>query len=345
MSAGHDFSTRLIVWQRGYGRHDLPWQGNRDPYRIWVSEIMLQQTQAATVVGYFERFLQRFPDVGTLAAASLDAVLAEWSGLGYYQRARNLHRAACRIVAAGGVFPTGVAELAALPGVGRSTAAAVSVFSAGTRAAILDGNVRRVLARCFAIEGYPGDPVVAHRLWALAESLLPDADIEAYTQGLMDLGALCCTRYRPRCPECPVREHCLALRQGRVTEWPAPRPRSPVVEQALTWLLIREGRQRLLVRRPARGIWGGLWAPPEPAPGADAVVWCHDVLGLPVVDCGTLPELRHSLTHRRLCILPRCLEVTSLPVTPLPPGYGWFDPAAVAVAGLPAPARKLLVAG
>ncbi len=230
-SCAGDFAHRVIAWQKQSGRHDLPWQQKgsaRDPYRVWLSEIMLQQTQVATVIPYYRRFLARFPDLASLAAAPSEEVMALWSGLGYYARARNLQRAAQLIVAQwSGRFPRRAADIETLPGIGRSTAAAIAVFAFGARAAILDGNVKRVLARVFAIEGFPGEKAVEARLWALAESLLPKRHLVAYTQGLMDLGATLCARSRPRCGECPMASICVARQEARVAELPTPRAKRP----------------------------------------------------------------------------------------------------------------------
>lgn len=223
------FAARLLNWQRTHGRHDLPWQASREPYRIWLSEIMLQQTQVETVIPYYLRFLQRFPDLPALAAASLEDVLALWSGLGYYARARNLHRAAREVRDQhDGQFPRTAAEIANLPGIGRSTAAAIAAFAHGERAAILDGNVKRVLCRVFGVEGFPGSAAVDRELWALAERLLPEAEIGRYIQAQMDLGATVCTRSRPACGRCPFAADCIAQRSGRIAELPTPRPRKAV---------------------------------------------------------------------------------------------------------------------
>ncbi|MCH2221614.1 MAG: A/G-specific adenine glycosylase, partial [Dechloromonas sp.] len=213
MTAPHRFTEQLITWQKVAGRHDLPWQNTRDAYRIWLSEIMLQQTQVGTVIPYYLRFLDSFPTVEALAAAPIEAVIEHWAGLGYYARARNLHRCAQQVATHfGGKFPANANELAELPGIGRSTAAAVAAFAFGQRAAILDGNVKRVLCRQFGIDGFPGQAAIHRKLWDLAESLLPEGDIERYTQGLMDLGATLCTRSRPRCDDCPVAAGCVARR-------------------------------------------------------------------------------------------------------------------------------------
>src|SRR5574341_1248690 len=248
------FAAKLVAWQRRHGRHDLPWQGTRDPYRRWLSEVMLQQTQVAAVIPYYKRFLRRFPTVSALAAASEDAVLRLWSGLGYYARGRNLLSAA-RKISRGGGFPRTAAQIAELPGVGRSTAAAVAVFAYGERAAILDGNVKRVLARVFGV----GEE---RKLWPLAQRLLPRGGIETYTQALMDLGATVCTR-NPDCGAYPVRADCVARKTGRTAELPAPRARKTLPLRKATWFVYRHDGSVLLERRPSSGIWGGLWCFPE----------------------------------------------------------------------------------
>ncbi|HZX26470.1 MAG TPA: A/G-specific adenine glycosylase, partial [Telluria sp.] len=227
--ADPEFSAAVIAWQRAHGRHTLPWQNTRDAYRVWLSEIMLQQTQVAAVLGYYARFLERFPDVFELARAPSEDVMAHWSGLGYYTRARNLHACAKRVVEEyGGVFPADPALLAQLPGIGRSTAAAIAAFSYGARAAILDGNVKRVFARVFGIDAYPGEKKVEDALWARAEALLPADGIESYTQGLMDLGATLCTRGTPACERCPLAQRCVALATGRTAELPVRKPKKAV---------------------------------------------------------------------------------------------------------------------
>ncbi|MFC5301884.1 A/G-specific adenine glycosylase [Azospira restricta] len=337
----NDFAARLVAWQKRHGRHDLPWQRTRDPYRIWLSEIMLQQTQVATVIPYYARFLARFPDLASLAAAPLAAVLELWAGLGYYARARNLHRCAQAIVAGhGGNFPESAALIAELPGIGKSTAAAIAAFAFGERGAILDGNVKRVLARCFGVDGFPGQAAVERELWALAESLLPAADIEAYTQGQMDLGATLCTRGKPRCGECPLRGLCVAERDGRQGELPAARPAKAVPERESTVTLFVAGDRVLLERRPPSGIWGGLLAPPEGQPPELAARFGLRPLGA----AEALPALKHAFTHFRLTLQPwRC------PVAAPPPAacdaaaaLEWVAIDAAASAALPAPVRKLL---
>src|SRR3954466_819427 len=248
------FAQKLIAWQRRHGRHDLPWQGTTDPYRIWLSEVMLQQTQVSTVIPYYQRFLRKYPTVRALASASEEEVLELWSGLGYYARGRNLHKAA-RIIARGG-FPRTAQKIAELPGVGRSTAAAIAAFAHGERAAILDGNVKRVLARCFLLSD-------KERMWQMAGALLPRRGIERYTQALMDLGATVCTRVNPRCTACPVAGDCKARKCGRIAHFPPPRARREVPQREATWLVLRRNGAVRVERRPSPGIWGGLWCFPE----------------------------------------------------------------------------------
>ena len=267
MSSQPTFAARLIAWQETHGRHDLPWQQTRDTYRIWLSEIMLQQTQVGTVIPYYLRFLDRFPDIATLAAATQADVLGYWAGLGYYARGRNLHRAAQLIVSEhAGRFPAAAEQIAELPGIGRSTAAAIAAFAFGARGAILDGNVKRVLTRVFGIEGFPGKPAVERELWALAESLLPENGIEIYTQGIMDLGATLCTRSRPDCGECPMRGLCVAEREGSQARLPTAKPSRQIPERQSTVSIFFDGSSVLLERRPPTGIWGGLLALPEGTP-------------------------------------------------------------------------------
>jgi len=312
------FASTLIAWQARHGRHDLPWQGTRDPYRIWLSEVMLQQTQVATVVPYYERFLKKYPTVATLAAASEDDVLTLWAGLGYYARGRNLH-AAARIIAEQG-FPQSQQEMADLPGVGRSTAAAIAAFAFGKRAAILDGNVKRVLSRRFGVEGEAD-------LWTLAERLLPDIGIEAYTQALMDLGATVCTRAKPRCDACPVRGSCRARKHDLISKFPAPRPRKPLPQKEVVWLVLRHGGEVLLEKRPAPGIWGGLWCFPEAEKDENGT---------------RLEPLEHGFTHFRLRIHPLVREIKRKPQRIESPGRIWLDLADAADAAIPTPVRKLI---
>jgi A/G-specific adenine glycosylase len=338
-----DFSGRLIAWHRRHGRHDLPWQRTRDPYPVWLSEIMLQQTQVGTVIPYYERFLARFPDVAGLARSSPEAVLRLWAGLGYYSRARNLHRAARTIVDEhGGVFPRTRDALEALPGIGRSTAAAIAVIAFGAREAILDGNVKRVLARHFAVGGFAGTQAVQKRLWALGESLLPARGVETYTQALMDLGATICTRSSPACGHCPIASSCVALARGRVDAFPAPRPRrsSPVRPVAML-VLLRDGKV-LLKKRPPAGIWGGLWSFPELPVDGDVGAHCAAQLGCEVDSPVALEPLRHSFTHFTLDIRPFRCDVQRVKSRAAQPGMAWFTLKQVANGAVPAPVGKLL---
>ena len=307
---------------------------------MWLSEIMLQQTQVSAVIPYYERFLRRFPDVGTLAAASQDEVLKFWSGLGYYARGRNLHAAAQQIVAQKG-FPETAEGIAELPGIGRSTAAAIAAFSFGERAAILDGNVKRVLARCNGIEGWPGERAVEARLWKLAEGLLPGKQIQVYTQALMDLGATLCTRTKPRCDACPVRSGCVARKKGLVGRIPAARPRKLLPEKSATWLLMVFGTDILLEKRPPTGLWGGLWTLPESS-AADVAAECRRRFGCVIADARELEPIEHGFTHFHLHIRPLMCPVRS--VTPLAESEGrmWTDIGEARGAAVPAPVRKLL---
>jgi A/G-specific adenine glycosylase len=333
-----EFARELVLWQRRHGRHGLPWQGTRDPYRIWLSEVMLQQTQVAAVVPYYERFLRRFPTIDLLASASEDEVLRLWSGLGYYARGRNLHAAAKAVVARGS-FPRKLEEIEALPGIGKSTAAAIAAFAFGERAAILDGNVKRVLARFFCIEGWPGDKAVETALWVRANRLLPEREIESYTQGLMDLGATVCTRSAPRCDACPIHISCKARKANRIAEIPAPRPRKALPQKAVTWLVLRHGNEILLEKRPAPGIWGGLWSFPE-APAKNVGGYCSANLGCEVLTKEKLEALEHGFTHFRLRIRPLLCDVRRKDFQP--PERLWLDVDEACGAAVPAPVRTLL---
>jgi len=342
------FSARVVEWQRSHGRHSLPWQQTRDPYRVWLSEIMLQQTQVATVLGYYERFLQRFPDVQALAAASLDDVFALWSGLGYYSRARNLHRCAQAVVAEhGGGFPRSSAQLAALPGIGRSTAAAIAAFCFGERVAILDGNVKRVLSRVLAFDGDLAVAANERELWSRATQLLPHAHIEAYTQGLMDLGATICLQRSPNCLLCPVHVDCVGSRSGRPTDYPVKSRKLKRGRREHVWLWLQWGERVWLAQRPDSGVWAGLWSLPEFDSGEAFDALAADWPG----EGEALPSFTHVLTHLdwRLHPLRWTLPSKLAPAqrkgveARLPAGR-WFDLDEALAAGLPAPLRKLLVA-
>jgi A/G-specific adenine glycosylase len=337
------FALRLVKWQRTHGRHGLPWQGTRDAYRIWLSEVMLQQTQVTTVIPYYERFLADFPDVGALAAAPVQRVLEHWSGLGYYRRAHHVHAAAKAVVDDhGGVFPVNADTLATLPGIGRSTAAAIAVFASGARVAILDGNVKRVLARHRGIAGFPGTANVEARLWEVADSLLPARDVEIYTQALMDLGATVCTRTRPNCAACPVAADCIALDQDRVGELPSPRPRKALPHRELRVLLIERGGEILFERRPPTGIWGGLWSLPELALDEDICAAVKARFAAQVTLRDQLPPIAHGFTHFTLTLHPLRLSARRWPSRAETPGTLWLAPADARGAALPAPIKKLL---
>jgi A/G-specific adenine glycosylase len=344
--SGAGLAQRVVRWQRRHGRHHLPWQRDRDPYRIWLSEVMLQQTQVATVLGYYERFVGRFPDLRALAAAPLDDVLAAWSGLGYYSRARNLHRCAQHLVHAhGGEFPRSAAELARLPGIGRSTAAAIAALAFDERAAILDGNVKRVLARCL---GFGADLSVASNLralWAQAETLLPDREVARYTQGLMDLGATLCTTRNPDCPRCPLAASCAAHRAGRPEAYPVKTRRTPRGRRmhALLWLV--RGDRMWLVQRAPRGVWAGLWSLPE---AASTAAWLAHLEGWPGQG-EALPPIAHALTHFDWQLEPLHWRLPArLPAArlrelsgTLPPGR-WVTREQALQLALPAPIRRLI---
>jgi A/G-specific adenine glycosylase len=337
------FSSRIVSWQLKHGRKDLPWQGTRDAYRIWVSEIMLQQTQVAAVIPYFERFMARFPDARALAAAADDEVMRHWSGLGYYARARNL-LAAARVVVARhrGRFPERFEDLLELPGIGRSTASAIAAFSSGERRAILDGNVKRVLARHHGIAGVVSERAVDNRLWALAESLLPARDIEVYTQGMMDLGATVCTRTRPQCPLCPVRSSCVALRDGRIAELPLRKKAKPVPVRGTMMMVVVSKGEVLLDKRPAKGIWGGLWSLPEAPEGTDVEAWCASALGVAPARVEALPPFTHGFTHFRLEIAPWRVDVGRRGGAAGEGARMWLALDEARGAALPAPVKKLL---
>jgi A/G-specific adenine glycosylase len=340
------FAERVIAWQRSFGRNDLPWQNTREPYRVWLSEIMLQQTQVATVLGYYERFLARFDDVSALASASQGEVLALWSGLGYYGRARNLHRCAQAVVAEhGGAFPRSSAQLAQLPGIGRSTAAAIAAFCYGERVAILDGNVKRVLTR---VLGFDGDlSVSAHEraLWAKATALLPEREIERYTQGLMDLGATLCSRRAPACHACPLRGECVAEGHAAQDCYPVKSRRMVRGQRESVWLWLSWRSRVWLEARPTSGIWAGLWSLPEYASVAALELVSQDWPGRGEA----LPSFTHTLTHLdwtfhpRRWTLPMRSNAERIAALAGASRQGrWFTREEALAAGLPAPLRRLL---
>jgi A/G-specific adenine glycosylase len=341
-SARADFATRIVAWHRKHGRRDLPWQ-TRDAYRVWLSEVMLQQTQVATARPYFERFVAAFPDVRALAAAPLERVLERWSGLGYYRRAHHLHAAARAIVERhGGEFPRERAAIEALPGIGRSTAAAIAAFAFGACAPILDGNVKRVLARHRGIAGFPGEPRVERALWDAAESLCPVGDIEAYTQGMMDLGATLCTRTEPRCDMCPVADDCVARIERRTGELPSPRPRKTVPQRATRVLVIEHARSILFERRPPTGVWSGLWSLPEAALDADVEAVLHARFGLESSSREALAPVTHAFTHYTLTMHPERVVVKRAIDRAAERAVVWLPREDAIGAALPAPIRRLV---
>ena len=338
-----DFASRIVRWQREHGRHGLPWQDTRDAYRIWLSEIMLQQTQVAAVLPYYERFLARFPGVAALASAAQDDVLALWSGLGYYARARNLHRAAQEVVARhGGVFPTSFDALATLPGIGRSTAAAIAAFASGERRAILDGNVRRVLARHAGIEGDPTRASVSASLWSTAESRLPPCDIEAYTQGMMDLGASVCTARDPRCLLCPVNADCVARHDDRIAELPGRKARAAPRRKRIAMLVVLRGGEVLLEKRAPAGIWGGLWSLPEAGADEAPAEALARGWGLAAAQVLPLAPFEHAFTHFTLEVAPWRIQLARGSKLAEGKAGTWLSLEDVKGAALPSPVKKLL---
>ncbi len=338
-SSPESVAAPLLAWFDRAGRKHLPWQQDATPYRVWVSEIMLQQTQVATVVGYYERFMQRFPDVRALAAAPVDEVLHLWTGLGYYARARNLHRAAQRVVAEhGGEVPETIEAVQALPGIGRSTAGAILALSRAQRHPILDGNVKRVLARYFGIEGFPGERQVEKTLWSLAEECTPTERVAHYTQAIMDLGATLCVRPRPLCAACPLAEHCVARIEGRQSALPAARPKKIRPQRtAYVVLMVRDDGAVLLERRPLAGIWGGLWTLPQ----------FDEREAIPPQLCGrgdatALPPYFHSFTHFDLTLHPLLVRATPLQAVADTERYCWYEPRQPAKIGLTKPAVDLI---
>jgi A/G-specific adenine glycosylase len=341
--ADADFAGRIVRWQRRHGRAHLPWQGTRDAYRVWLSEVMLQQTQVATVIPYYERFLARFPDVPTLAAACLDDVLPLWSGLGYYARARNLHRAACEVVERfGGVFPTRFEDLVTLPGVGRSTAAAIAAFASGARHAILDGNVKRVLARHAGIGGDPASSAVLAQLWAVAEARTPHDGIEAYTQGMMDLGADVCSVRRPACLACPVAGDCAARIEGRIGELPGKRVRAAPRRRRIGMLVVLSQAEVLLEKRPPAGIWGGLWSLPECGADDEPRAALAKDWGLEAAHASAMAPFAHAFTHFTLEVSPWRLDVRRGARDAFERPATWLPLADIEGAALPSPVRRLL---
>ncbi|MCF6218759.1 MAG: A/G-specific adenine glycosylase [Gammaproteobacteria bacterium] len=344
-SADTPFSQAILAWYDQHGRKSLPWHHNVSAYGVWVSEIMLQQTQVATVIPYYQRFMAQFSDVECLANAELDAVLHQWSGLGYYARGRNLHKAAQLIRDDhGGRFPTQFESLLKLPGIGRSTAGAILAFSTGTRHAILDGNVKRVLCRYHAVDGWPGQAATAKQLWQLADQHTPHTRIAEYTQAIMDFGASCCTRHNPGCASCPLQSQCIASLQESVAQYPTPKPRKKLPIRSVDMLLLMNERgDVLLQQRPPTGIWGGLWSLPELPEGASMSDWCHHQLGYQVGRVAAGDIVRHTFSHFHLDIRPLYLRVVAVANVVMESGEGvWYNSQNPDQRGLAAPIQRLI---
>ncbi len=305
------FAQKLLRWYDQQGRKNLPWQQDINAYRVWVSEIMLQQTQVKTVIPYYQRFMQRFPDVQTLAEADLDSVLKHWSGLGYYARARNLYKAAKQLCDEfSGVFPADLEALQSLPGIGRSTAAAILSIAYGQKQAILDGNVKRVLSRVFAIEGWSGKASVLREMWSVAERLVPEKRNAAYTQAIMDLGASCCTRSKPQCERCPFEADCLAFQKGDIEKYPAKKPQKARPERFAVMLIMQNHKKEIFMqKRPPTGIWGGLWCFPQFDNEALAEAWLSEHFMQSLQDAKRLPAFVHVFSHFSLSIQPIVLNL------------------------------------
>ena len=341
------FAERLLSWYDQHGRKHLPWQQDTSAYRVWISEIMLQQTQVATVIPYYEKFMARFPSVRALAAADLDEVLHHWTGLGYYARGRNLHKAAQRVMEEhDGEMPLNVASLEALPGIGRSTAGAIAAIAAGVRAPILDGNVKRVLARFHAVAGYPGESAVSKILWHRADSHTPATRVADYTQAIMDLGATLCVRSNPGCGDCPVAAHCEALAANAIDQYPGKKAKKEKPVRRARIFVVHDGNGACLVeQRPADGVWGGLWTPPErPADtSAEGFIVEFGLRSLQTSPAYIAPVFRHTFTHFHLDIEPVYIEVAE-------PAHSirerddvrWYSAGSNEPLGLSAPAVKLI---
>ena len=342
MMQAPQFAQQVLGWYQRYGRKTLPWQIEKTPYKVWLSEVMLQQTQVATVIPYFQRFIARFPDVTALAEAPLDEVLHLWTGLGYYARARNLHKAAQAVVARhGGQFPTEFEDVAALPGIGRSTAGAILSLSLGQHYPILDGNVKRVLARCYAVEGWPGKKDVEQRLWSLSGDVTPAAGVDRFNQAMMDLGAMVCTRSRPKCELCPLNTGCVAYVDQSWARYPGKKPKQTLPERSAFFLLMQRGAQVWLQQRPAVGLWGGLFCFPQFGTQQELELWLRQ-RGLNPDGLRQWVAFRHTFSHFHLDIVPLWLEAPSAGAC-MDDGAGlWYNLAQPPSVGLAAPVERLL---
>lgn len=335
------FSSQLLHWFDAFGRHDLPWQKRKTAYRVWLSEIMLQQTQVKTVIDYFHRFTARFPNVKALATADINEVLQLWAGLGYYARARNLHSTA-QIIHQDyqDRFPRTVEALQELPGIGRSTAGAIVSIAFGEKATILDGNVKRVLSRVLALEGTSADKIFNDTLWKVAESLTPNERVGDYTQAIMDLGATLCTRTKPRCQDCPLKNLCLAYQSDRVLDFPNPKIKKTRPERDMHLILLKDKVERILLqKRPDKGIWGGLWCLPELEEQHEIIAWCRQHQIPQAKWEQSLEPIKHILTHFTLYLHVHCVTCTANDAT-----IGtWHFPEEIQNMGFPAPIQKLLI--
>lgn len=335
------FAPRVLQWFEQNGRHDLPWQHPATPYRVWISEVMLQQTQVATVIPYFERFVERFPDVARLAAADLDEVLALWAGLGYYARARNLHKCAQTLIQDyAGEFPETLEAVAALPGIGRSTAGAILSLSRNQPHPILDGNVKRVLARYFAIAGWPGQSAVSKKLWQLSEAVTPATRTGDFNQAMMDLGATVCAR-QPQCHQCPLRVGCQALAAGNPRDYPGRKPKRAKPRRQTVMLIVQAAEGILLLRRPAQGIWPGLWSLPECPVSKDPVAWAKSEMGMVIDTIRHAAPLRHEFTHFSLDIHPVYARLAQ-GIEMRDGEWVWYNSQSSTSRGLPAPVKRLI---
>jgi A/G-specific adenine glycosylase len=344
MKKAFNFAAAVLDWFDHSGRKHLPWQQDVAPYRVWLSEIMLQQTQVSTVIPYFEKFVLQFPDVASLASASVDDVLAQWTGLGYYSRARNLHRAA-KIIREEhrGKFPDNLEVLTELPGIGRSTAAAIISIAYNKKAAILDGNVKRVLARFHAVAGWPGDSAVAKTLWQHAEQHTPEKRVGDYTQAMMDIGATVCTRSKPKCDICPLRVKCAAYWCESVALYPGKKPRKILPVKSVQMLIIRNpAGEILLQQRPPSGLWGGLWCLPEASTTDDITESCKALCQQKPSTQEVWPGWRHSFSHYHLDITPVLLDLAKTPTTIAEAGWRWVNPTQSQILGMPAPLVRLM---
>lgn len=345
MIGSFEFSSTILAWYQQHGRKHLPWQHDRTPYRVWVSEIMLQQTQVTTVIPYYQRFITQFPTVHDLAAATQDDVLHLWTGLGYYARGRNLHATAQQVVAHwNGEFPRSVEQLCSLPGIGRSTAGAIAAISMDIRAPILDGNVKRVLTRFFAIDGWPGQTAVNQKLWEIADALTPNHSHQPYTQAMMDVGATLCTRSKPACGLCPLQPQCNAYAADKVTQYPNSKPKKEKPEKTTFLVMLEQPNgERLLQLRPQKGIWGGLWSFPEASNKQQAEQLAVQLLNTAVIQVEYLPPFRHTFSHYHLHIHPIRLRLAAnTPLREQQAGYQWYDPRQPSSLGLAAPVKALL---